>query len=114
MSTSFQAKGELQLGQQLKVQELNIVVTAAQANSASAFDLSLITLSGAAATRAVIAKIGETVAEIISVSVHNQSTGAIVPLAVAPAISTTTITTQIDASAVAAPLVVCVKYVVAE
>ena len=115
MSTSFQAKSGAQLSQQLKVQELNVVVTSAQANSASTIDLSLVNLSAAAATRVVAVKTGETVSQIISVSIHVQSTGAIVPLAVAPSISSSTnIATTIDASAVAAPLVICVKYIVAE
>lgn len=115
MSTSFQAKNSTQLSQQLKVQELNVVLTAAQANSASTIDLALVTLSGAAATRAVSVKVAETVSQIVSVSITNQSTGAIVALAAAPSISSSTnIATQIDASAVAAPLVVCVKYIVAE
>lgn len=114
MSTSFQAKGDAQLSAQLKVQELNVVVTSAQANSASAVALPLVTLSGAAATRAVALQIGESVDSIISVSIKNQTTGAILPLLTAPAISTTTITTSFDASAVSAPVVICVKYVVVE
>jgi len=115
MSTSYQAKGELQLAQQLKVQELNVVVTSAQANSASAIDLSLVSLTGAAATRVVAVKCGETVDQIISVSITNQSTGAIVPLDAAPSVSSSTnVATTIDASALAAPICVCVKYVVAE
>lgn len=115
MSISFQAKGDAQLSQQLKVQELNVVVTSAQANSASAVDLPLVTLSGAAATRAVSVKCGESVDQIVSVSIINQSTGAVIALATAPAVSSSTsIATQIDASALAAPICICVKYIVVE
>lgn len=115
MSTSFQAKGDAQLSQQLKVQELNVVLTSAQVNSASAVDLQLASLSGAAATRTVAIKIGEAVDQIISVSIKNQSTGADIALASAPVVAaTSTISTSIDASAVAAPVVICVKYVVVE
>lgn len=114
MSISFQAKGDAQLAQQLKVQELNLVVTAAQANTAFISDLSLITLSGAPATRALSIKIGEAVAQVIVVTVRNQSTGAIVALTVAPSASGTSILTQIDASTATAPLAICVKYVVVE
>ena len=72
-------------------------------------------LSGAAATRAVVAKIGEAVDQIISLTIRNQATGAVIALATAPSVSSSTnIATQIDASAVAAPIVICVKYVVAE
>jgi hypothetical protein len=115
MSISYQAKGEAQLGQQLKVQELNIVVTAAQINAATSIDLPLIGLSGAAATRVVTVKCGETVAQIISYSVVDQSTGAIVPLAVAPSGATSSaIATTVNASAIANPVAICLKYVVAE
>lgn len=115
MSISFQAKGTPQLAQQLKVQELNVVLTSAQANSASAVDLPLVSLSGAAATRAVSVKIGEAVDSIVEMTIRNQATGATIALATAPAVSSSTnIATQIDASAVAAPLCVCVKYIVVE
>lgn len=114
MSTSFQAKGEAQLSQQLKVQELNLVITSAQANSASAVDLQLVSLTGAAATRAIAVKIGEVPAQIISFRVINQATGAVIVLLTAPAIATTTISATIDASALAVPVVVTVKYVVTE
>jgi hypothetical protein len=115
MSISYQAKGEAQLSQQLKVQELNLVLTSAQANSASAIDLQLVSLTGAAATRAIAVKCGEAVAQIISVSITNQTTGAIVPLSAAPSVaSTSNISATIDASSLAAPIAVCVKYVVVE
>lgn len=115
MSTSFQAKGDAQLSQQLKVQELNVVVSSAQANSASAVDLPLVTLSGAAATRAISVKCGEAVDSIVSVQAIDQATGEILPLLGAPAVSSSTnIATSIDASAVAAPVCICVKYIVAE
>lgn len=114
MSISYQAKGDAQLSQQLKVQELNVVVSAAQANSASAVDLPLVSLTGAAATRAVSVKIGESVAQIIVVTVRNQSTGAIVALTAAPSTAGTSISTQIDASTATAPLSICVKYIVVE
>lgn len=114
MSTSFQAKGDAQLSQQLKVQELNVVLSAAQINSASAVSLPLVSLSGAAATRAIVLNIGETVDQVISVQVLNQSSAATIALLSAPAAATNTVTTSVDASAVAAPVVICVKYIVAE
>lgn len=114
MSTSYPAKGENQLSQQLKVQELNLVIPAAQANSASAIDLTLVSLTGAAATRAVAVKIDEPVQQIISYVVRNQNTGGVVALLSAPSIvSSTRISATLDAT-VAVPLVVTVKYIVVD
>lgn len=115
MSISYQAKGDAQLSQQLKVQELNVVLSSAQTNSASAFDLALASLSGAAATRAIAIKCGESVDQIISVQIINQSTGSSIALDVAPSItSSSNISATIDASALAVPVCVCVKYIVVE
>lgn len=112
MSTSFQAKSALVLGQQLKKQEVsatcNLVAATSDAPGIISIDNSTI------AATVVTLTVGEAVASASLCEVRNRATGAVVAIAAAPSLAVAqAISVTCDGTGLT-DVVVIFRYVVSE
>jgi hypothetical protein len=112
MSISFQAKSSPVLSRQLEAQEIvaecNLTASDAGLKAASSDSPSIVSISGALATRTITLDVGEEISKCFFAEVRNRATGAVVALSAAPDISTSKkISVTVDGTGLSS---VCVKF----
>lgn len=112
MSTSFQAKSSLVLGQQLKVQEVSVRCNLVAGTSDAPGIVSI--SNGVIADTVITLTVGEVITSAHLCEVRNRATGAIVAIEAAPSLAVASaVSVQVDGTGLT-DVVAIFRYVVTE